>query len=32
MCREEKAISTSQQGCEIAVKLCFFKKLSKIEL
>ena len=26
MCREEKNISTSQQGCEIAVKLCFFKK------
>ena len=26
MCREEKIISTSQQGCEIAVKLYFLKK------
>ena len=25
MCREEKNISTSQQGCEIAVKLLFKK-------
>ena len=26
MCREEKIISTSKQGCEIAVKYYFFKK------